>query len=756
MAGILLNRHRQVPAEETPAFGGIAERFRRAGDLDRAIALCRDGLKRFPDQLSARVTLGWALLDKGQYDAARSELEYVLRKAPDNLAAIRGLAELHDRTEGALPADDASWRTEDVVAPATAPADAVVEVPTPLVEAAPEIVHTAAEAEHVAVAAAGTSLHPADIEITPIELEAPAAASMAAVDPAQEPTPFFVVGPTESLETEEAAATLDAISPVPFEVASPAPAAIELESPVAAALAHVQDAPFETGDLELDALMTLATAGSDDATVDETPLDLVGPDAGMLAWATAPDDAAQQHAGPTTSEATLDQDLDWAGLTAFVEGNAPAAIEPQLTSAADAGEVTDDATVNETLAMIEVDAPGVDVDAAAEADVTIAFEAVADFDESSAITMLDEHGEALSGFETPEALEDIDAQAGEDLAEAIRALEAAARRVEARLAPPVQQYEPAAPDELAAFDLVTPVDEALDADEASATTDAGADAAFELVAPDLSDVTFGPDEATDEVTGLGDPAGESDIAEPDLFAAMPGFDVASETDAAIDAIDEAVSEPLGIDVLPAIVERETDEAATTAAVEAELEPELSESFVEAVEIDEIVEAVELEEDAGEAAAVLDLPDELELDELDLHDDADANAADISVVPVDDECAAESEPEVAGEPDAAMDDLPIAALTETPALSADADLDVPTPRAVYDVPVFGLIDALPAVELALGAADVVSGAPPLEQGTVQAVSPVSGATSTRATVAALERFLRQVQARQLALRGEPVA
>jgi hypothetical protein len=105
---IALNRSRQVPADETPAFGGIAERFRRAGDLERAVALCRDGLKKFPDHLSARVTLGWALLDLGRYDEAQSELEQVLKRAPDNLAAIRGLAELHERAENAVvvPIDD--------------------------------------------------------------------------------------------------------------------------------------------------------------------------------------------------------------------------------------------------------------------------------------------------------------------------------------------------------------------------------------------------------------------------------------------------------------------------------------------------------------------------------------------------------------------------------------------------------------------------------------------------------------------------
>jgi tetratricopeptide (TPR) repeat protein len=99
---LVLNRSRKVPAEDTAAFGAIAERFRRAGALERAVTLCREGLQKFPDHISARVTLGWALLDLGQYDDARVELEQVLRRAPDNLAAIRGLAELHDRFEHTL------------------------------------------------------------------------------------------------------------------------------------------------------------------------------------------------------------------------------------------------------------------------------------------------------------------------------------------------------------------------------------------------------------------------------------------------------------------------------------------------------------------------------------------------------------------------------------------------------------------------------------------------------------------------------
>ena len=89
----LERRVRQDPA--SIAFGALAEEYRRAGRLEEAVAACRTGLERHPSYLSARVTLGRALQELGQHADARAEFEYVLSLAPDNLAAIRGLAELH-------------------------------------------------------------------------------------------------------------------------------------------------------------------------------------------------------------------------------------------------------------------------------------------------------------------------------------------------------------------------------------------------------------------------------------------------------------------------------------------------------------------------------------------------------------------------------------------------------------------------------------------------------------------------------------
>jgi predicted Zn-dependent protease len=84
------------------AFAQLGEEYRRASRFREAIDTCRAGLKRHPGYLSARVTLGRALLDACELDEAGRELSDVLRQAPENLAAIRGLAELH-RRRGELP-----------------------------------------------------------------------------------------------------------------------------------------------------------------------------------------------------------------------------------------------------------------------------------------------------------------------------------------------------------------------------------------------------------------------------------------------------------------------------------------------------------------------------------------------------------------------------------------------------------------------------------------------------------------------------
>lgn len=74
-------------------FAQLAEELRKEGDLSEAIELCRSGLERHPSYPAARITLGRALLDTGEYEGARVEFETVLKAAPDNILASRYLGD---------------------------------------------------------------------------------------------------------------------------------------------------------------------------------------------------------------------------------------------------------------------------------------------------------------------------------------------------------------------------------------------------------------------------------------------------------------------------------------------------------------------------------------------------------------------------------------------------------------------------------------------------------------------------------------
>src|SRR5204862_7489466 len=89
---------RRVQADPASiAFAALVEEFRRLGRYGGAVEACRAGLLRHPAYLSARVTLGRALIETGDFAAAREELDTVLRSALEYLAAIRGLAQVDER-----------------------------------------------------------------------------------------------------------------------------------------------------------------------------------------------------------------------------------------------------------------------------------------------------------------------------------------------------------------------------------------------------------------------------------------------------------------------------------------------------------------------------------------------------------------------------------------------------------------------------------------------------------------------------------
>src|SRR5918999_1004276 len=71
------------------AFAQLAEEYRRAGSYEDAIAACRTGLAIHPGYLSARVTLGRALLEVNDLDAAQAELEQTVNEISRAISPAR-------------------------------------------------------------------------------------------------------------------------------------------------------------------------------------------------------------------------------------------------------------------------------------------------------------------------------------------------------------------------------------------------------------------------------------------------------------------------------------------------------------------------------------------------------------------------------------------------------------------------------------------------------------------------------------------
>jgi tetratricopeptide (TPR) repeat protein len=76
------------------AFAPLADLYRKAGRTKDAVALCRDGLSRFPGYGTARLILAKALADGGDTPGALAELQVLLKASPADAPAHRLAAEL--------------------------------------------------------------------------------------------------------------------------------------------------------------------------------------------------------------------------------------------------------------------------------------------------------------------------------------------------------------------------------------------------------------------------------------------------------------------------------------------------------------------------------------------------------------------------------------------------------------------------------------------------------------------------------------
>lgn len=78
-------------------FAPLADAYRKAGELDRALELCTAGLERHPDYVSAHIVFGRCLIDQKNDSGASDVFRKVLALDPENVLALKILADIAER-----------------------------------------------------------------------------------------------------------------------------------------------------------------------------------------------------------------------------------------------------------------------------------------------------------------------------------------------------------------------------------------------------------------------------------------------------------------------------------------------------------------------------------------------------------------------------------------------------------------------------------------------------------------------------------
>lgn len=76
------------------AFVPLADAHRKAGDLNEARRVLREGLERHPSAVSGHVVLGWVLQEQGRVAEAEASFRAALAVDPRNTSSLRGLGAL--------------------------------------------------------------------------------------------------------------------------------------------------------------------------------------------------------------------------------------------------------------------------------------------------------------------------------------------------------------------------------------------------------------------------------------------------------------------------------------------------------------------------------------------------------------------------------------------------------------------------------------------------------------------------------------
>jgi tetratricopeptide (TPR) repeat protein len=94
-----MRRHEERLARDPSslAFAQLADLYRKAGRTQDAIALCRQGLARYPQYTTARLILAKAWLAEAHLDEAGAEIRTILEQTPKDVQCLRLAAEVERR-----------------------------------------------------------------------------------------------------------------------------------------------------------------------------------------------------------------------------------------------------------------------------------------------------------------------------------------------------------------------------------------------------------------------------------------------------------------------------------------------------------------------------------------------------------------------------------------------------------------------------------------------------------------------------------
>ncbi len=93
-SALIEDLRKQFAENPRRVFARLANEYRKSGDLDVAIEICRAHVPLQPTYISGYIVLGQALFERGQPDEARSTFETALSLDPENLIALRQLGDI--------------------------------------------------------------------------------------------------------------------------------------------------------------------------------------------------------------------------------------------------------------------------------------------------------------------------------------------------------------------------------------------------------------------------------------------------------------------------------------------------------------------------------------------------------------------------------------------------------------------------------------------------------------------------------------